>query len=142
MEQLFSLGNLAALTGWVALVAALFLRPVRGTAFVYSGLILPAAYGVAYVYLLTHAGDTGGNFNSIAGVRALFSDDNALTGGWFHYLAFDLFVGTWIARDGLERGAWRLALVPILGLTFMYGPAGFLSYLVLRQIFWRSGAAA
>jgi len=71
---------------------------------------------------------------SIGEVRALFTNDAALTAGWLHYLAFDLFVGTWIAREGLDQGVIPILLIPCLLLTFIFGPAGLLLFLILRQV--------
>src|SRR6267143_2127477 len=69
-----------------------------------------------------------GGFGSIEQVRALFSVDAALSAGWLHYLAFDLFVGSWIVEDGLARGINRFLLIPCLALTFLFGPAGLLLF--------------
>ena len=135
MERIFDLGNLLALTGWASLLAALFISPVRKAALAWAGLAIPVLLAVAYIVLLAGARDAHGGFNSIAQVRSLFQSDGALTAGWLHYLAFDLFVGSFIARDGLERIAnplGRLVLIPCLALTFMFGPAGLLLYLLLR----------
>jgi hypothetical protein len=52
MAEIFSVGNMVALTGWLAMLVGLFLKPARSWAFLYSGLILPALLAVAYVYLL------------------------------------------------------------------------------------------
>ena len=57
-----------------------------------------------------------------------------LLAGWIHYLAFDLLVGTWEARDSRERGIPHLLLVPCLILTFLFGPAGWLLYLGMRSV--------
>jgi hypothetical protein len=54
--------------------------------------------------------------------------------GAYHYLAFDLFVGTWIARRAGELGPPHLAIVPVLALTFLFGPAGLLAFFVLRAV--------
>jgi hypothetical protein len=61
-----------------------------------------------------------------------------LLAGWIHYLAFDLFVGSWEARDARQRGVPHLALVPCLALTFLFGPAGWLLYGAVRSRFNRS----
>ncbi|MQB08049.1 DUF4281 domain-containing protein [Agrobacterium tumefaciens] len=52
--------------------------------------------------------------------------------GWLHYLAFDLFVGSWIVTDGLERGVHRWLLFSCLALTFLFGPAGLLLNFAMR----------
>jgi hypothetical protein len=139
--QIFSLGNMLALAGWVLLLIALFAPPARKILFALTGLVIPLILAVAYVGLLVTAHDVKGGFGSIAQVRELFANDGALTSGWLHYLAFDMFVGTWIARDGLERGIMRLLLVPCLVLTFMIGPSGFLLYGIVRLAFSRRGQA-
>lgn len=152
-ETAFSIGNNGVLLAWLAIVAALFLPKARKALFAFSGLIVPAVLAVAYIALLATAmtsgdGAEGGNFGSLAGVKALFSNDHAMTGGWYHYLAFDVFVGTWIAKDGLERGLdrglLRLIIIPILFATLMFGPAGLLIYLLIRTAFLRgpTGSAA
>jgi hypothetical protein len=54
-----------------------------------------------------------------------------------HYLAFDLFVGAWIAAETERAGLSRLLLVPVLPLTFLFGPMGYFLFVV-----WRRGFAA
>jgi hypothetical protein len=97
--------------------------------------VLPLAYAIAYVALmLTAPTAEGGGFGSIAQVRALFAVDAALTAGWIHYLAFDLFVGTWIAQRAAQLGLPHLAVIPLLALTFLLGPAGLLAFFLLRAV--------
>jgi hypothetical protein len=57
-----------------------------------------------------------------------------LAAGWVHYLAFDLFVGAWIAERGAALGLPHWQLVPVLLLTFMFGPAGLLAFILLRAL--------
>ena len=49
-----------------------------------------------------------------------------------HFLAFDLWVGHWMAADVLARGRARWPLLVLLPATFMYGPLGLLLYLATR----------
>ncbi len=65
-------------------------------------------------------------------MHALFQHPGLLTAGWFHYLAFDLFVGTWIAREGERVGIAPVLLIPCFVLTFLFGPVGLLAFLALR----------
>jgi hypothetical protein len=60
--------------------------------------------------------------------------DHALAAGWLHYLAFDLFVGTWVARRAGDLGLPHLAIVPVLALAFLFGPAGLLAFFALRGV--------
>lgn len=130
--QLFSLGGLLAMLGWMALLVSLFFGAMRTWTWRITGVAIPALLAMAYVFLLLTNSNPNpeGGFGSIEAVRALFSDDNALAAGWLHYLAFDLFVGTWIVRNGLGSGVHPLLLLPCLPLTFLLGPAGYLLALI------------
>ena len=133
----FSLTGPLVLAAWAGLLLSLFVRQVRALAWPAAQLLVPAVLAVAYVLLIwggRSAFDEGG-FGSIEEIRALFANDAALVAGWFHYLAFDLFVGAWIVRDGLGRGLHPLAILPCLPLAFLFGPSGLLLYFVFRFAF-------
>ncbi|MBC7521604.1 MAG: DUF4281 domain-containing protein [Sandarakinorhabdus sp.] len=134
LEQVFSLASAAALVGWVLLVLA----PVRRRAAVTGARLVAALLCGAYLAFLV-TGLTGGNgppagagFNSLAGVRLLLSSPQALLAGWVHYLAFDLFIGSWQAEDAPASNIPHWLLLPCLALTFVAGPVGLLLYLVLK----------
>jgi hypothetical protein len=134
-ELVFSAANALALCGWLLLAA--FPRRRAVTAAI-CGAALPALLSTLYLcLLLSRAGHAQGGFGTLAGVRALFADSWLLLAGWIHYLAFDLFIGSWEARDAQRRGVPRWALLPCLALTFMFGPAGLLSWLGARRLFGR-----
>ncbi len=129
-DQLFALANPVPLPAWLLLV---FLPRWRYTLPAARLLVIPLL-AVAYAALIiTRFGQSGGDFNSLAGVQRLFADPYALVAGWLHYLAFDLFVGAWIVEDALARRVPAWARIVPLPLTLMFGPAGLMLYLVLRQ---------
>ena len=129
-ELLFSSLNLIAMVAWLPLV---FLPRARWATAVVP-LVLPCLFGVIYVVLVAASLPWGeGGFSSLASVGALFENPWALLAGWAHYLAFDLFIGGWQVRDARERGIPHLFVVPALLLTFLFGPAGLLLYLVVRR---------
>ena len=55
--------------------------------------------------------------------------------GWVHYLAFDLFIGAMIAREVMQKQMSRLFLIVLLPLTFMFGPTGYFTFMILRVAF-------
>jgi hypothetical protein len=59
-----------------------------------------------------------------------------------HYLAFDLFVGSWEVRDSRVHGIPHWFVLPCLFLTFMFGPAGWLLYLTVRVVRTHNAAIA
>jgi hypothetical protein len=133
LESVFSITGGIAMLGWAGLV---LLPRIDFVVRVLARAIIPAAIGVVYAYLLLTniaAAPAEGSFGSLAGVKALFTVDALLLAGWIHYLAFDLFVGSWEVEDARARGIHHLLVIPCLLLTFMAGPAGLLVYLAIRQ---------
>ena len=123
---LFSAASTAAMLGWLALIL-LPRWPILLTT-LSTGLV--GALCIAYsALMLAFFFRTGGGFGSLAAVRTLFASDPVLLAGWIHYLAFDLFVGIWIARQADIMGLSRLVQTPILLATFMFGPLGLLLFL-------------
>ena len=130
VHQIFSIANMITMVGWVLLAV---LPHKRWPAELVSGWLIPGALAVAYsVIIATTFGRSPGGFSSLDAVAQLFSNPWLLLAGWLHYLAFDLFVGSWIVRDARERGIRHAWIVPLLLLTFLFGPAGWLAYLGLR----------
>ncbi|MCW5611880.1 MAG: DUF4281 domain-containing protein [Rubrivivax sp.] len=132
-DAAFRLGGLLAMAGWAALALSPPGRRWTPTAWRLAGWWLPLVLALAYVALIVAHWGPGG-FGSLAEVRALFASDGLLAAGWIHYLAFDLFVGTWIARDAARRGVRHLWVLPCLLLTFLVGPAGLLTYAALAAL--------
>ena len=144
-DTAFGIANLLALVMWVALIL-LPRWPALLAAVLYLGIgLLCAAYALGLVGILTGTLDPVGgagpglDFGSIEGVRAIFASDGGVTVGWIHYLAFDLFVGLWIARDADAKGFSRLVQAPILLATFFAGPLGLLVWLAIRERRARAG---
>ncbi|WP_448581786.1 abscisic acid-deficient protein Aba4 family protein [Thermaurantiacus sp.] len=139
-ETLFSLASSAALLGWAILAVAVFLR--ARDLLVAAARLVAAVLAGLYVALLVRGvalGPSlpeGAGFSTLAGVEALFSRREAILGGWIHFLAFDLFVGTWEAEDAGKRRMPGFLLLPCLVITLLAGPAGLLLYLV-SALFWR-----
>lgn len=135
-ERLFSLCNSLALIGWLILV---FAGRMRWAARLVSGVVIPLLIAILYTYLIAaHWGETPGGFGTLDGVAALFSNRWLLLAGWIHYLAFDLFIGSWETRDAQMLGISHFIVIPCLALTFLFGPAGLLLYLVIRTAQTRS----
>jgi hypothetical protein len=139
-EDIFSIANTLALLGWLVLIVA----PKWRWTLRITGITVPLAFAALYVVVVSlHWGDGGGgSFNSLTGVEKLFSNRWLLLGGWVHYLAFDLFVGSWEVRDAQQRGLPHWAVIPCLIITFLFGPAGLLLYVALRTWRRKSGTTA
>jgi hypothetical protein len=129
-EQIFSLCGMLVLPGWLLLV---ILPRWKWTARLVCPVVIPLVLACVYLWLVaTTFGRTPGGFGSLAEVSQLFQNSRALLAGWIHYLAFDLFIGSWEVRDAQRVGVHHLLVVPCLVLTFIFGPVGLLLYFILR----------
>ncbi|MFM6852993.1 MAG: ABA4-like family protein [Sphingopyxis sp.] len=136
-DMVFTAVTLWAIMGWLLLLLAPR-KPLALTAILYLGIaLLCLAYTILLALLVlgrVGGGLPGGaDFTSITGVQALFAVPAGAVLGWVHYLAFDLFVGLWIARDADAKGIGRLVQLPALLLSFLVGPVGLLLWLAMRE---------
>lgn len=129
-DALFNFAGALAMLGWAVLLLAPF-APLWAEGV--AGLAIPGALSLAYTVLIAvHWADAPGGFGSLADVQALFTAPWIALAGWVHYLAFDLFVGTWIVRTARTDGIPHLLVLPLLPLTLLFGPAGLAAFLALR----------
>ena len=146
-SALFTLTNMIAFAGWAALAFLPRSRAIR-RAILYGAVgLLCLAYLAMFIALfggLADAQRVAGaappdlTDYSIEGLRPFFMSDGGIVLGWTHYLAFDLFVGLWIAKDADRRGMSRLVQLPFLFATLMAGPIGLGAWLAARKL-WRRG---
>ena len=132
LDLVFSAANVLAIAGWIMLAV------LPGRAWAVDGVVaglIPLLLSVAYAGLIAAfwSGAEGG-FSSLNDVARLFETHGLLLAGWLHYLAFDLFVGAWEVRTARAEGIPHLLVIPVLVLTFLFGPAGFLLFMVIRAV--------
>jgi Domain of unknown function (DUF4281) len=133
-DQLFSVANPIALLGWLTLCYAI-MRRNNWLRDVIVGRFWPLGLSLLYlVLILLFFGRAEGGFDSLANVQRLFTSPWAALAGWVHYLAFDLFMGAWIARQHMDMGLPRWPLIVILPLTFLFGPIGYAAFEVSRLL--------
>ncbi|MGB0906761.1 MAG: ABA4-like family protein [Maricaulaceae bacterium] len=140
-EFLFSFVIAFVLPAWAMLILA---PRWSVTEKLVHSMLWPLVLGAVYVLTLVLAigfgqGTDGAGFTTIPAVRAIFASDIGVVTGWTHFLVFDLFVGSWEARDAKRRGFHHGLLIPCLFLTFMFGPVGLLLYVILRAATKKGG---
>jgi len=131
-EEIFKISNMIAMLGWIILI----ILPgwLSSDKFI-IGIII-TLFAIVYSWLLFnefHPSDIA-KFGSLGGVMQLFQSPVVVTAGWIHYLAFDLLAGLFISRNSKRHGISHWVMIPCLLLTFMFGPAGLLLYLLIRFI--------
>ena len=99
-------------------------------------------FAVIDLYLIFEIYKTGFNlldgFKLYLGINELlylFSDTNFITLFWIHFLAINLFCGSWIVRDYQKINMPKaLAFLPLV-LTYFIGPLGLSVYWLIRIFF-------
>lgn len=131
-SSIFQFGNSFVLLGWILLI---FVPNWKFTQIIIlNGIIV--LFSVIYAFLiLKDIGDfKADSFSTLANVKQLFQNDNAVAAGWFHYLAFDLFVGAYIVRTAQKLNISRWWATLALPFTFMFGPMGYLIFIIIKTI--------
>lgn len=141
------LGALYGLTGTLIIICwvLLILHPDRSSRFVTVPKFgIPTLFGLIYAgIMMAKFFGSGGGYGSIAAVRALFAHDDILLAGWLHYLAYDFFIGVWIAEQADRAGLSRQIQALILVVAFMFPPMGLVLFLATRVTIrgsWRLAA--
>ncbi len=130
--EIFSICNKVILLGWVLLI---FLPNWKYTqAILLNGLIVLFAGIYAFMILKDIGNFNPESFSTLANVKALFQNDDAVAAGWIHYLAFDLFVGAYIVKKSRQIRLSRILYTITLPFTFMFGPMGYLLFVIFKTI--------
>jgi hypothetical protein len=113
-ETFFQATNTLALAAWIALVLFADRKLVTG---VLCAVVVPAVLALAYASVIgwklgTNA-PAAGDVMTLTGLREVFTDDWVFAAAWTHYLAFDMVVGAWIARDSVRLGLPWLLIEPL-----------------------------
>lgn len=136
-DLIFTIASNGVMLFWLLLAFAPRTELIMKIVF-YGGVgLLSLTYALIILPLMTGMIDGGGdgsapNLFTLQGVQALLSSDGGATIGWIHYLAFDLFVGIWVARNADRFGFHRIVQIPFLFFTLMLGPLGLTLYLLVR----------
>ncbi|KEY19408.1 ABA4-like family protein [Kaistella antarctica] len=132
-EILFQILNNLVLLVWILMIVAPKWKVTRKiTATFALTIILSIVYGAI---IITSFGKVDFmDFGSLDGIVKMLQNSDAWGSSaiWYHFLAFDLFVGSWILKDAQKLGIPHLTIIPCLLFTFMLGPLGFLIYQIVK----------
>lgn len=132
-SDVFSIAGMLTMPMWVLLI---LLPKWKVTRFLIDYKIIPIILSIIYAIYIIIALIDGGmmDFGSLESVMQLFTVENAVLAGWIHYLAFDLLVGMWIVNQNRSLKIHPIILAPCLFGTFMFGPVGFLVFMMIRSV--------
>jgi len=138
-ENIYLWTNLGVLPFWFLL----FLAPnSRTTKIFVNSIILPLFLGTVYAYIIYQAILTNESFFdifnlyiSLDNLYTVFSTESFLLAFWIHFLALNLFLGSWVSRDAVKYNiSKKLVIVPLI-LIYFIGPLGLVLYWFFRIFF-------
>ena len=136
-ELIYLLSNSLVLPAWLLLIVA---PRWKWTLAVICPAVIPLILALVYAPLMFSQLPNmpeGGGIGTLEEVLIAFGNPYVLAAGWIHYIAFDLFIGSWELRDSQIHRIPHWLVVPCLLLTFALGPVGLGSYLILRSLWIR-----
>ncbi len=140
-EVIYLWGNLIVLPLWLLLI---FLPSSNLSKVLINSITIPLLFSIAYIYvgyqiflLEIPIYNAFNLYQGIDELYALFADEGFLLIFWLHFLAINLFVGSWMARDGVRNNiAKKIIFIPLI-FAYFAGPVGLLFYWIIRMVFAR-----
>ena len=105
---------------------------------IFPFIIFSAVYLYLIYYFYISGYDFLLNFNLYMGLdnlKELFSEDGFLIIFWTHYLAINLFCGSWIVKDSQRLAMTKSFVFLPLVITYFIGPVGIFIYWLIRIFF-------
>ena len=112
------------------------------TQFFVNSIILPLILSTVYIYIIYQAIlldepilDVFKLYLNLDNLYTILAVESFLLAFWVHFLALNLFLGSWISRDGVKYNMPRsLVSVPLI-LVYFSGPFGLVLYWVIRVFY-------
>ena len=134
-ENIYLWTNFAVLPFWLML---LVIPNWKITQFFVNSIILPLILASTYTYVIYQGileepiFDTFKLYFSLDNLYTVFATESFLLIFWLHFLALNIFLGTWIARDGVKYNIpISLTFFPLIFVYFT-GPLGLVLYWIIR----------
>jgi hypothetical protein len=136
IEMIYLWLNLGVLPFWFVLIFFPYSKICKiFTTSIFPILILSLAYCYVIYIIFENGYDFLNNFKlylSLDELLNLFSDSSFLILFWIHFLAINLFCGSWIVKDNQKFGISKILMFFPLLTTYLIGPLGILIYWVIR----------
>lgn len=130
-SEVFSMANIMVFPMWILMIV---FPKWKATRFLIDFKVIPIILSLLYAFYIISSIIEGPSmdFGSLQAVMQLFTVEDAVLGGWLHYLAFDLLVGMWMLDENRTLKIHPMIMAPCLIGAFMMGPVGFLLFMGVR----------
>ena len=135
-ENIYLWTTFGILPFWVMLI---IIPNSKVTQILINSVILPLILSLTYVYVIYQAilldeplFDIFKLYLSLDNLYTVFATESFLLVFWLHFLTLNLFLGSWVSRDGVKHNMSRgLVSFPLI-LIYFTGPLGLVLYWVIR----------
>jgi len=138
-ENIYMWTNFGVLPFWLML---LLIPASKLTQIVVNSIILPLIFATIYLYIIYQAilledpfTDFFKVYFNLDNLYTLFATESFLLIFWLHFVAINLFLGSWMSRDAIKYNiSKRLVFIPLI-LIYLTGPLGIVLYWFIRIFF-------
>ena len=135
-ENIYLWANFGVLPFWLMLI---LIPNYKITTIFTNSIILPLIIASAYVYVFYQTilldepiSDIFEIYLSLENLYILFASESFLLVFWLHFIALNLFLGSWVSINGVKYNIPRgLMFIPLIIIYFI-GPAGLILYWMIR----------
>jgi len=135
-ENIYLWTNFGILPFWIMLI---IIPNSKVTQILINSVILPLILSLTYVYVIYQAilldeplFDIFKLYLSLDNLYTVFATESFLLVFWLHFLTLNLFLGSWVSRDGVKHNMSRgLVSFPLI-LIYFTGPLGLVLYWIIR----------
>ena len=138
-ENIYLWTNFGILPFWLMLI---IIPDSKFTQFFVNSIILPLILSTAYIYIIYQAillnepiFDVFKLYLNLDSLYTVFATESFLLIFWLHFLALNLFLGSWMSKDAVKYNIRRtLVFIPLI-LVYFTGPFGLVFYWLIRVFY-------
>ena len=135
-ENIYLWTNFGVVPFWLMLI---LIPNSKITQIFTNSIILPLIFASAAGYVIYETILLGESifdvfklYLSLDDLYTMFATESLLLIFWLHFLAINIFLGSWVSRDGVKYNLSRgLVSVPLI-LIYLTGPVGLVIYWMIR----------
>jgi len=139
LQNIYLWATFGVLPFWLLII---LIPNSRITQIFVNSVIIPLILGSAAVYVLYQAilldepiFDFLKIYLSLDNLYTFFSTEHFLIFFWLHFIALNLFLGSWVSRDSVKYNMSRkLVFIPLI-LIYLSGPVGLVLYWLMRVFY-------
>ena len=138
-ENIYVWTSFGILPFWIMLI---IIPNSKVTQFFVNSIIVPLILSTAYVYVIYQTilleepiFDVFKLYLGLDSLYTIFATESFLLIFWLHFLALNLFLGSWISKDGIRYNMSRSLVVAPLILVYFTGPLGLVLYWLIRVFY-------